>query len=538
VSVPASGPGRLPGISIDDRFAGLSADTMHCLRQSALALDRRAFEDAERALAPALRAAPGHPEVLRLAGLIAHRRGAIAQALTSLRNALSARPNDPLTENALGSALSDSGDIEGAIEYFRRASEHAPSFAPAFFNLGQALFSAARVEEARAAVMQGLELEPGHASARVLLAHALKASGDVAAAADEYRRAIAADPRHVHAWAGLADLKTVPLTAEEVRALKQQLDSARWSDEERAVASFALAKALDDGGRPTEAFAVWSSANELRRREFGWNSGAFSRHVDAIISAFREPRAGSERQQGEEIVFIVGLPRSGSTLVEQILSSHSEVEGPGELFDLPAIIREESQRRGQEFPEWVAQATPDEWSALGQHYLERTSRWRQRRARSTDKLPDNWALVGAALAMLPGARIVNCRRDPVETCWSCFRQLFARGRERYAYGLIDLASYWHDYDRLMRHWHVVHAAHVHDVIHESLLQNPETEIRALLAFCNLPFEPACLDFHANPRNVGTASAAQVREPLRSDTAQAQKYGALLEPLRRALASRV
>ncbi|HEV7492073.1 MAG TPA: sulfotransferase [Rhodanobacteraceae bacterium] len=537
MTLPADGPGRLPGISIDNRFAGLSAEATNGLRQSALALDRRAFEDAERALTPVLSSAPGHPEVLRLAGLIAHRRGAVPQSIGLLRNALSARPNDPLTENALGSALSDSGDIEGAIEYFERACDHAPGFAPAFFNLGQALLSAARVEEARTAVMRGLEIEPGRASARVLLAHSLKASGDVAAAADEYRRAIASDPRHVHAWAGLADLKTVPLTAEEIRALKQQLSTARWSDEERAVATFALAKALDDGGRHAEAFAAWSTANELRRRQFGWNSGAFSRHVDAIIDAFPAPSADTSIKQGDEIVFIVGLPRSGSTLVEQILSSHSEVEGPGELLDLPTLIGEESQRRGKEFPQWVADATAEEWAALGRRYLERTARWRQRRPRSTDKLPDNWVLIGAALAMLPGARIVNCRRDPVETCWSCFRQLFARGRERYAYGFIDLASYWHDYDRLMRHWHALHSTHVHDVNYEALVEDPDKEIRTLLAFCDLSFESSCVEFHTNPRNVGTASAAQVREPLRGDTAQAPRYGALLEPLRRALATR-
>lgn len=538
---PTAGVDPQQGIPIGERFAGLSDTTLRLLRQAALALDRREFAETERALAQAARSAPRHPEVLRLAGLLKHRQKSYAEAAAALRDALAERPGDALTENALGSVLSDVGDIEGAIASFRNACEHAPQFTPAHFNLGQALLSAARVEEAQAAITRGLEIEPTHAGAHVLLARTLKARGDIAAAADAYRRAIGIDPRNARAWADLADLKTVPLTVDEIRTLKQQIQSGIWSDEDRAIASFALAKALDDNGDYANAFAMWSEANELRRRQFGWNAAGFSRHVDAIAAAFAAgsvtPATAADENRGHEIVFIVSLPRSGSTLIEQILSSHPDVEGAGELADLPAIVNEESRRRGKEFPDWVGDATPEDWSRLGQHYLERTARWRGSRPRSTDKLPDNWIHVGAALAMLPGARVVNCRRDPIETCWSCYRQLFARGRELFAYGFVDLASYWRDYDRLMRHWHARYPARVRDASYEALLLDPEAEIRALLAFCDLPFDPACLDFQSNPRNVGTASAAQVRGPLRRDTAQAPRYGALLDPLRRVLGIR-
>src|SRR5262249_9682453 len=183
---------------------------------SAAALDRRAFAEAERALAQATTIAPHHAEVLRLTGLIRHRQGRLDDAAAALRAALAARADDALTENALGGVLSDLGDLDGAVVAFEHAFAHAPRFTPACFNLAQALLSSARVDEAIEAITRGLEIEPANAKARVVLARALKARGDVASAATEYRRAIASDPRTAQAWAGLADLKTIPLTAAEI----------------------------------------------------------------------------------------------------------------------------------------------------------------------------------------------------------------------------------------------------------------------------------------------------------------------------------
>jgi len=175
---------------------------------------------------------------------------------------------------------------------------------------------------------------------------------------------------------------------------------------------------------------------------------------------------------------------------------------------------------------------PEDWQRLGQRYLERTSHWSARKPVFTDKLPNNWHFIGAIRAMLPGARIVACRRDPLETCFSCYRQFLYNNEYTRTFG--DVAAYWRDFDRSLKHWLGVHPESVYENVYEDLVADPEPAIRRLLAFCNLEFEPACLEFHKNTRDVRSPSATQVREPIRKNTARAPQYGALLDPLRAAL----
>jgi hypothetical protein len=295
---------------------------------------------------------------------------------------------------------------------------------------------------------------------------------------------------------------------------------------------FALAKAFDDAGRHTESLAALAQANTLARRRQTWNRREYSAAISALNATFTPPPAGAAELLGSEAIFIVGLPRSGSTLVEQILASHASVEGAGELPDLPQVLAEESRRQGRPFPQWVGGMQPDGWERLGRRYLERTAHWRRKRPLFTDKLPSNWIYIGAIRAMLPGARIIGCRRDPLETCFSCYRQRL--DNNEYSRNFDDLASFWRDCDLSLQHWSALHPAHVlvHD--YEALLADPPAQIRHLLDFCGLPFEDACLRFHENTREVRSPSATQVREPLRRDTARAPRYGALLDPLRTAL----
>lgn len=230
---------------------------------------------------------------------------------------------------------------------------------------------------------------------------------------------------------------------------------------------------------------------------------------------------------------MISMPRSGSTLVEQILSAHPQIEGGGELPDLDAVLAAESNRRRRAFPDWVSDASPADWRRLGEDYLARTARWRTHAPHFTDKALDNWPLVGAAAAMLPGARFILCRRDPLETCLGCFRQLFAFGNH-YSYDLDELAAYWREHERLLRAWRVRLPLRTLELVHEELLADQQGQTRRLLDFLGLPFDPACLDFHRSTRPVRTFSAAQVRQPLQADTARAQRYGAALQPLREAL----
>jgi hypothetical protein len=304
-------------------------------------------------------------------------------------------------------------------------------------------------------------------------------------------------------------------------------------DTDRIAMGFALGKALEDRGRHPEAFAALSQANARMRRLAPWQASSFSAHVTRTIEASQQLPPPIDPALGQEVIFIVGLPRSGSTLFEQILAAHPQVEGASELDDLDVVLAEESSHRRQPLPTWLPAATAEDWQRLGRRYLERTARWRTRRPRHTDKLPENWLHAGLLGAMLPGAHIVDARRDALEAGWSCFKQQFYR-LPHFACDLGDIAAYVRDYERAMAVWQAASPQRVRIQRYEALLDRPEDEIRALLDFCGLPFDPACLDYHRAMRSVRTPSASQVRQPLRRDTARAACYGQLLDPLRRGL----
>lgn len=526
-----------PGISRADwrkRLSGLSPNVMKMAEQAAAGIEQRRLEEARRSLIAACVLAPAHPEILRLQGVLKHLERRYGEAVEILREALIASPDDALIVNNLGSSLRASGDGEGAVEMFQRATALQPDLAAAWFNLGKTLKSQARPELAIPALERALDISPSHVRARIVLGDSLKASGRIDEAANAFREALNLDPGNAQAWFSLANIKTVPLTSAETERLGQLLGKRSLKDDDRVQLGFSLAKALEDNGRYQEAFAALTEANRCKRRQSSWDASGFSAEIDAIALACSHPPAATAPDtQGSEVIFIVSLPRSGSTLTEQILAAHPEVEGASELPDLPEVIAEESRRRGKEFTVWFNDATAEDWERLGKEYLRRTERWRTQRPRFTDKGLSNWQLVAAALAMLPAAKVVVCRRDPLETCISCFVQLFARGQE-FSYDIDDIVAYWHDFDRLCCRWVSTYPNQVRNLVYESLLAEPEATTRSLLDFCGLAFSAACLRPHEVQRRVRTASAAQVLQPLRRDTARSERYGAALDGFRKAL----
>jgi tetratricopeptide (TPR) repeat protein len=518
-----------------DRADGLSPSGRRLLGELGDLVKRRNVDAAEKLLPGLVALAPTHPEVLRLRAVLAHMRQRYAEAATLLRRVLEERPYDALPWNNLGAALAELKDIEGAVVAFRKCAELAPERAAPWFNLGHALEMLGRVDEAHDALVEALRCDPAHIAARVTLARVLQFMGRIDDAQREYRNVLRANPESALSWYGLSTLRTARFEADDLQAIERVYARTDLGVDERIAAGFALAKALEDHQRYNEAFAVLTAANSLKRRQLQWDAHVFTRYIDAIGSAFAQtPQSAATADHGREVIFVFGVPRSGTTLVEQILASHPEVNGANELDDLSQIIGEESRRRGAAFPGWVQQAQPADWQRLGETYLQRTAKWRGERPIFVDKGLSNWGFVGALRAMLPGARLINCRRDPVENCLACFRQSFAQ-ELGFTYDLAEIASFWRDYDRLMRTWHQRYPGYIHELVHERLVADPETQIRALLDFCGLPFDAACLNFHAVERNVRTASAAQVREPMRADTARANRYGALLDPLRAMLA---
>ncbi|MEP6483908.1 MAG: sulfotransferase [Rudaea sp.] len=522
-----------PGTSPPSRLHGLSQAAIGHVVAAAQALDRGRVADAERAVVGLLALYPEHAEVLRLHAGVQRMCGDFSGAIATLRRAIASRPDDALYLSTLGSVLIETSQYDDAIAILEQACALDSTLASAWYNLGLALMRSMRVDESAIALRRALALSPDIAiSAHAMLGDMFRADGRLDDAVAEYRAAIARQPHAGMAWWGLADIKTQRFSDDDVTRLRHALRDANASEDDRIAMEFALAKALDERERYAESLAALERAHARARTYARWDAAADSARVDATLAAFTPPPAASVTSIGHEVIFIVSMPRSGSTLIEQVLASHSQVDGAGELSDLPAVLTEEAQRRGKPFPQFVADMTPGDWERLGRRYLERTARWRKQRPRFTDKLPGNWPYIGAIRAMLPDARIVVARRDRLETCFSCYRQRLANNE--YTRTFADLAATWRSFDRAVTQWRALHPAHVYENVYEDFVADPETRIRALLSFCDLPFEEACLRFHETTRNVYTPSAAQVREPLRSDTARTRRYGALLDPLRHEL----
>ncbi|MGH8232637.1 MAG: tetratricopeptide repeat-containing sulfotransferase family protein [Rhodanobacteraceae bacterium] len=503
------------------------------LQAAAQALQAGHAERAEQNLALLAKSHAGHPEVLRLQAILYDMRGMRREALATMHQALALCPHDAAYHNTMATVLGNAGDFDAAVGALHRACELQPDLAIAWYNLGIMLTRYVRHDEAIAAFQRAVELEPDHTAARTRLADTLRNRGHAEAAAKEYRRILHDQPWTGFAWRGLADLKTTRLTDTDIEHMREALAAPQASNDDKVATGFALAKALEDTGHYADSLAALEQAKAISRHRQTWNAKELSDTVSELLAAFTPTPTGTDvHELGREVIFIVGLPRSGSTLVEQILASHPQVEGTGELSDLKSVLVEESRRRNAPFPGWAPAAQAADWERLGRRYLQRTERWRQRRPIFTDKLPNNWMFIGAIVAMLPSARVVCCRRDPLETCFSCYRQY--RNHHDYTDTFTDLASYWRDYDRSIRFWRAQYPDNVYEHDYEKLLANPEAGIGRLLEFCGLPWDPCCLRFHENRRDVFTPSATQVREPLRTDTARGPRYADLLDPLRVAL----
>ncbi|WP_118857822.1 tetratricopeptide repeat-containing sulfotransferase family protein [Sphingomonas mesophila] len=496
-------------------------------------------------------------------------------AETLLRTRLKQRPTDVAAIRMMAELAARIGRLGDAENLLRRAVELAPAFSAARANLATVLYKLNRPVEAiaeldriaaegaanpshsslKAAALgrigghnEALELYseligrfPDQPKLWMSYGHILKTVGRLDDGIAAYRRALEVQPTLGEVWWSLANLKTVAFSAGDVAAMERALDDTELTSADRFHLHFALGKALEDAGEAAGAFGHYAEGNRLRGAEMDYDPGVISDHVERSIALFT-PDFFSARGGGcarGDPIFIVGLPRAGSTLIEQILSSHPEVEGTTELPDIPTLARRlGGRKRASErslYPEILAELDPDELRALGEEYLERAQVQRSTdRPLFIDKLPNNWAHVGFIRLILPSARIIDARRHPLACGFSNFKQHFARG-QGFTYDLADLGRYYRDYVTLMRHFDAVIPGHVHRVIHEELVDDPEREIRAMLDYLGLPFDARCLTFHENRRAVRTPSAEQVRRPIsRAGLDQWRAFAPWLGPLEAAL----
>jgi tetratricopeptide (TPR) repeat protein len=463
---------------------------------------------------------PNDAVALRLFAEIAARAGRPHDAEALLARALAVAPGLAGARFAYALALHLQGKTVETIAQADRLLRDAPGH-PLYLQLGAAARMrvgdyAASAEGYRAV----LDLHPDLALTWMGYGHALKTLGRQPQAIAAYREAVRLQPALGEAWWSLANLKTVTLSADDMAQMAAELGGEGLDDQDRFHLQFALGKAMEDHGRDEEAFDLYARANALRRKSLPYDAWELTGHVarcKALFSpAFFAAHAGGGASARDPI-FIVGLPRSGSTLIEQILASHSQVEGTQELPDLDAIAWRlgGGAARPSEgaYPDILAALSPAEFAGLGEDYLQRAKVHRKTGAPLfIDKLPNNFAHIALIQLILPNAKIIDARRHPVGCCFSAFKQHFAIG-QAFTYDLADLARYYRDYIELMAHFDAVLPGRVHRVIYEDLVAEPEAQVRRLLAYCGLPFEPACLRFYENERAVRTASSEQVRQPI-------------------------
>lgn len=466
------------------------------------------YRDAELLLARALELAPSFLPARHNYAFVLHRAGKSAQALAEADLLLAREPRNPGYRNLKAAICARIGEVGQSIELYESVTSEYPNNPKVWMSFGHALRSAGRQEESVKAYRRSLELAPQ--------------LGEV--------------------WWSLANLKTVRFTGSDVITMRQQLSREDLTVEDRYHLQFALGKATEDAHQFEASFEHYCQGNTLRRQIVAYDPDETTTHVQrskALFTAdFFAQRQGWGCQAADP-VFIIGLPRAGSTLLEQILASHPLVEGTQELPDIGTIARELAGKKKRadvsQYPEALARLGADELRALGERYLETTRI--QRKTDSPffiDKMPNNWAHVGLIQLILPNAKIIDARRHPLACCFSGYKQHFARG-QHFTYGLADIGRYYRDYVELMAHFDAVLPGRVHRIIYEAMVDQTELQVRRLLDYCGLPFDERCLRFYENDRAVRTASSEQVRQPIyREGLDQWRHYERWLDPLKDAL----
>ena len=456
-----------------------------------------------------------------------------------LRHALRQSAHIPLAYRGLGPALVQLGrlrEAEAAARYLEKIEPESPQTWVVIASIALRLM---RQEEALEAYERAAELKPDAVGLRMSAGHVQKTLGRRRDSEASYKAALQMDPGRGEAYWSLADLKNYIFSDEEIAAIRRLLASDKRERSNEAQLHFALGRAFEQRQGYEQAFVHYAQGNALRRLDAPFDIDGFERRSARIRAFFDAGFFATRSASGDSSlapIFIVGLPRSGSTLVEQILASHSQVEGTMELPNILNFVGQfDDLAVGRDgYPESVGRASPAQLTALGRRYLEETAPLRSGREHFTDKLPNNFSHIGFIHAILPRAVIIDARRHPMDACFSTFKQYFAEG-QTFSYDLMDLGRYYRCYLALMDHWDRVLPRKVLHVQYEELVREPEANVRRLLAHCELPFEPACLNFHETRRAVRTASAEQVRQPLYSSgVGYWRHFERQLEPLRQAL----
>lgn len=469
-----------------------------------------------------------------------HQTGRIEDAVPLYKRILSLDVNHVNACSNLGVAFISLGRPEEAVRFLERALAIDPRHGGAHTNLAAALSMLGRLDDAAAHYVTSLTIDPDNAEAHNDLANVLHTQGRFQEAMTHYDKAIAINPAYAEAHLNRSEIKTFQpgdpdIAVLEVLAVRKDLPAAKVP-----YIHFALAKALEDRGDYDRAFEQWHKGNESKRRQTNYHEPAFVRLFERIANVFDRSLLGRSAGQIEPRrassvvpVFVVGMPRSGSTLIEQILASHPRVHGAGELEELEKLTNSVSNARGERlsYPDFVPHLDSNALHRMGQAYLSRLPSLPEGKSHVVDKLPINFINVGLIRLILPQAKIIHTMRDPIDTCVSCYSRLFSTGQE-FSYDLAELGRYYRRYAELMNHWRdVLPAGSMLEVSYEEVVRDLEGQARRLIDYCGVPWDDRCVAFHSNSRPVKTASSAQVRKPIfRTSIERWRRYETHLGPL--------
>jgi len=442
----------------------------------------------------------------------------------------------------LSSALARQDQLVEAQEAVRQVLTVEPELEEAQMLLGSIFARDNRFAEALGQYDAVLQQSPDHIAALAQKGSALKTLGRQDESIQCLRRCMELDSSFGEAAWSLSNLKTYRFSDDEVVGIKTVLGNGNLKDKDAVHFNYALGKAYEHRQQWDQAFNAYQAANSVKQKSATWNADDFSAQVDQIIATFTPQLLQQHRNSGiddNSAIFVLGLPRSGSTLQEQILASHSEVEGTRELPYIPWMAQRLNRKPNpmckDNYPLGAAQLEAKQWQLLAEQFLAQAKRHRQTDAPFfIDKLPNNFLYVGLILLAMPNAKIINTVRNPMDNCFGCFKQLWAEG-QNFTYDLEDLGRYYRDYHRLMAHWQAIFGDKIYSVNYEAVVADLETNVKALLDYCGLPMEEQCLRFHETERAVNTASSEQVRQPIyTSAVAYWKHFDEHLQPLKDAL----
>lgn len=497
------------------------------------------FDQALNCYIKALEFKPDYAEAYCNIGIVLNSMRRPTEAIRNFREALNINPGYSAAQCNLGNAFVQIGSFDEAIACYYKALDVEPDSAPIHYNLGVALHTSGKFREATISYRRAIALNPAYATAYNNLGISLRFLGEISEAANCFRKAISISPDFADAHRHLSNTIKFDTHNEDVRAMEKSYAKTDLNEPQKMLLSFALGKAFEDLRQYEKAFEYFQIGNLLKRKTFDFSIDGAMKVIKRINQTFSSDLILHCQGVGlsdHSPIFVVGMPRSGTTLVEQILSSHRDVIGGGELPYLQQVVSSQFKDISDaKLKECILSSSPEKFSEAGKQYIELIRQYSQNAKYITDKTPLNFHLIGMIKLILPQAKIVHCCRDSRDTCMSIYRNYFEVPGNLYAYQLDELGHYYNLYVEQMVHWHSVFPNEIYDIQYEKLIHDQESQTRSLLKYCDLDWDDACLEFHKNKREVQTASATQVRKPLYSNSVELWKryekwLGPLLESL--------